>query len=76
MLCRNLEDNVPNSAEDGGLDYEISEGKWKTLFRAIVTFVMKILWFWLAGAEESTAINKIPELVKWNLCITGTIDAG
>ena len=27
MLCRNLEDNVENSEEDGGLACEISEGK-------------------------------------------------
>ena len=31
MLCRSLEDNVENSAEDGGLACEISEGKLKTL---------------------------------------------
>ena len=30
MLCRSLEDNVENSAEDGGLAWEISEGKLKT----------------------------------------------
>jgi hypothetical protein len=36
----------------------------------------KILWVWLAGAEESAVINKISELLKWNFCITGTIDAG
>ena len=35
----------------------------------------KILWFWLAGDEESAVINKIPELLKQNLCITGTIGA-
>jgi hypothetical protein len=35
MLCRRLEDNVENSAEDGGLAFETSEGKLKTLFRAI-----------------------------------------
>ena len=35
MLCRSLEDNFENSAEDGGLAYEISEGKLKTFFRAI-----------------------------------------
>ena len=64
MLCRSLEDNVENSAEDGGLACEISEGKLKTLFRAIVTLVVKILWFLLAGAEESAVINKIPEPVK------------
>ena len=38
--------------------------------------IVKILWFWLAGAEESAVINKIPELLKQNLCIIGTIDAG
>jgi hypothetical protein len=35
MLCRSFEDNVENSAEDGGLACEISEGKLKILFRAI-----------------------------------------
>jgi hypothetical protein len=35
-LYRRLEDNVENSAEDGGLACEISEVKVKTLFRAIV----------------------------------------
>ena len=35
MLCRSLEDNVENSANNGGLAYEISEGKLETLFRAI-----------------------------------------
>jgi hypothetical protein len=38
--------------------------------------IVKILWFWLEGAEESAVINKIPEVLKWNLCITGTIDDG
>jgi hypothetical protein len=59
-----LEDNVENSAEDGGLASEISERKLKTLFRAIAILIEKILWFWLAGAEESAVINKIPELLK------------
>jgi hypothetical protein len=75
MLCRNLEDNVENSAEDGGLACEILEGRLKTLFRAIDILIVKILWFWLAGSEESAMINKIPKLLKQNLCITGTIDA-
>ena len=35
MMYRSLEDNVENSAEDGGLACEILEGKLKTLFRAI-----------------------------------------
>jgi hypothetical protein len=38
MLCRSLKDNVDNSAEDGGLAYEISEGRLKTLI-----LVVKIL---------------------------------
>jgi hypothetical protein len=37
-MCRSLEDNVENSAEDGSLACEISKGRLKTLFRAIVTF--------------------------------------
>jgi hypothetical protein len=64
MLYWSLEDNVENSVEDGGLTCEISEGKLKALFRAIVTLIVKILWFCLAGAEESAVINKIPELLK------------
>jgi hypothetical protein len=76
MLCRSFEYNVENSAEDGGLAYEISEGRLKTFLRAIDSLIVKILWFWLAGAEESAVINKIPELLKQKLCITGTIDAG
>ena len=43
MLCWSLEDNVENSAEVGGLAYEISEGKLKTLFRAIAVLIVKIL---------------------------------
>jgi hypothetical protein len=76
MLCRSLEDNVENSVEDGGLACKISEGKLKTLFRTIAVLIVRILWFWLAGAEESAVINKIPELLKQNIWITGTIDAG
>ena len=57
-MCRSLEDIVENSAEDGGLSCEISEGKLKTLFRAIALLIGKILWLWLAGAEESAVINK------------------
>jgi hypothetical protein len=41
MLCRSLEDNVENSVEDGGLVSEISEGKLKTLFRAIAVLIVK-----------------------------------
>jgi hypothetical protein len=71
-----LKDNVGNSAEDGGLACEISEGTLKTLIRAIAILILKILWFWLAGTEELAMINKISELLTQKLCITGTIDAG
>ena len=71
-----MEDNVENTAEDGGLVCEISEGKLKTLPGLLLFWIVTILWFWLAGAEESAVINKIPELLKQKLCITGTIDAG
>jgi hypothetical protein len=43
MLFRSLEDNVENSAKDGGLACEISEGKLKTLFRALAVFIVRIL---------------------------------
>jgi hypothetical protein len=76
MLCRSLEDNVENSAEDGVLACEISERRLKTFFRAIASLIVKILWFWLAEVEESAVINKTPDLLKQKLCITGTIDAG
>ena len=42
MLCRSLEDNVENTAEDGALVCEISEGKLKTLFRAVAVLIVKI----------------------------------
>jgi hypothetical protein len=71
-----LEDNVENSAEDGGLAFEMSEGKLKTFSGPLLFWIVKILWFWLAGPEESSVINKIPKLLKQKLCITGTIDAG
>jgi hypothetical protein len=64
MLCRSLEDNVKNSAEDGGLACEISEGRLKTFFRAVAILIVKILWFWLAEAKESAVINKILEPLK------------
>jgi hypothetical protein len=64
MLCRSLGDNVENSAEDGGLACEISEGRLKTLIRAVAILTVKSLWFWLAGTEESAVISKIPELLK------------
>jgi hypothetical protein len=75
-MCRSLEDNLENSVEDGGLACEISERRLKTLIRAMAVLIVKILWFCLAGSLESALINKIPELVKQKLCITGTIDCG
>ena len=64
MFCRSLEDNVENSAEDGGLACENAEGRLKTLIRILAILIVKILWFWLAGTEESAVINKSPELLK------------
>jgi hypothetical protein len=64
MFCRSLEDNVENSADDGGLACEISEGRLKTLIRAVAILTVKVLWFWLAGAKDSAVINNISELVK------------
>jgi hypothetical protein len=69
MFCRSLDDKVQNSAEDRGLACEISGGRFKFLIRAAAILSMKILWFWLAGAEESVVLNKIPDLLKQNLCI-------
>jgi hypothetical protein len=66
MFCRSLEDIVKNNAEDGGLACEISEGRLKSLIRAIAILIVKILWFWLAGTEDSALITKIPELLKQN----------
>jgi hypothetical protein len=45
-----------------GLAGEVSEGSLKTI-RAVGDFDLS-LWFWLARAEESAMINKIPELPK------------
>jgi hypothetical protein len=73
MLCRSLEENAENSAEDGGLACEISEGRLKTLIRAIASLIVKILWFWLAGAEESAGINKIPELLSETFAFLGIL---
>jgi hypothetical protein len=44
MLCRGLEDNVENSAEDGGLAFEIPEGRLKTLFRDVAFLTVNSLW--------------------------------
>jgi hypothetical protein len=57
MFCSSLEDNVENSANDGSLACEISEGRLKTLIRADAVLIVKILWFWLAGAEEAKPLH-------------------
>ena len=57
MFCRSLGDNVESNALNGGLACEISEGRLKTLIRTIASLIIKILWFWLAGAEESAVIK-------------------
>jgi hypothetical protein len=64
MFYRSLENNVENRAEYGRLACEISEGRLNTLIRAVAILIVKILLFWLAEAEESALINKIPELLK------------
>jgi hypothetical protein len=68
-----LEDNVESSEDNEELACEISEVRLKTQGHVLI---VRLLWFWLFGAEESALINKIPELLKRNLCITRTIDAG
>jgi hypothetical protein len=45
MLYRSLAGNVENSAEDGGLACEISQGRLKIFFRADAILIVKILWF-------------------------------
>lgn len=63
-----LEDkNVKNNAEDGGLTCEISERSLK----GHVLFWIKILWFRVAGAEESPAINKTRKLRKQIFALLG-----
>jgi hypothetical protein len=39
-------------------------------------FCVKNLWFWASGAEKLPVFNKIPALVKWNLCFAGILGAG
>ena len=67
-----MEDNVKNSAKDGGLACEISEGKIKDFYSGHV-LIVKILWFWLAGAEESAVSNKIPEPLKRTFMLLGLL---
>jgi hypothetical protein len=40
MFCRSLEDDVENSANDGDLAWEISEGRLKT----VDVLIVRILW--------------------------------
>ena len=66
-----MEDNVKNSAKDGGLACEISEGRLKT-YQGHIS-IEKILWFWLARAEESAVISKIPEPIKQTFVLLGLL---
>ena len=59
-----MEDNVEKSINNGGLAFEISEGRLNILIRSCAALIVKILWFWLAEAEESVVINKMPKLLK------------
>ena len=52
MFYRSLENNVENSAEDGGLACETSDRTVKNLIRTVAMLIVKILWFWLAETEE------------------------
>ena len=36
---------IENSAKDGDLACEVSEGRLKTFFRAVAILIVKILWF-------------------------------
>lgn len=53
---------------------EVSKGSLK-ISQGDLLFQIKILWFWFVGAEESAVINKAPELLKWNLCFPGILNA-
>ena len=50
--------------KNGGLACEISEGKLKTLFRAIAILDCEDSVVLVSWGEESAVINKIPELLK------------
>jgi hypothetical protein len=54
-------------ADDRGLACEAPEVNLKTLLGLFV-ILNKIPWFRLAGAEESSVINKGPEAQSWNFC--------
>jgi hypothetical protein len=64
-----LEDNIENSAENGGLACEISEGKLKTLFRAIAILDCKncedsvVL---VSCDEQDTRTTKAKTLHYWD----------
>ena len=70
-LCRSLEDTVENKAEDGDLACEISEGRLKTYQGHVL--IVKILWFWLAGTEESAVFNTIPEPLRQTFVLLGLL---
>lgn len=64
-LCRSLEDKdvVEDTGAEGGLPGSWSLRGLRTLWHHFVNVELR-LWFCLAGAEESTVINKIPEPLK------------
>jgi hypothetical protein len=47
--------------EDGLVKFQREDSR---LISAVGVLIVKVLWFWLAGAEESAVVNKIPELLK------------
>ena len=58
MSIESLRDkNLESNADDGGLACQASKGEFKGSNGAILLFWIKILWFWLAGAEESSVID-------------------
>jgi hypothetical protein len=58
MFYRSLEDNVEDSVKVEGQACEISEGRLKTLIRAVAILIGKILWFRLAGVKNQLLLRK------------------
>ena len=48
-------------------------GNIKDSYQDHVVLIVKILWFWLAGAEVSAVISKIPELLKQTFELLGLL---
>jgi hypothetical protein len=69
-----LEDKTfESSAGDEDLGCDVLEGS-KGSHRPLVCRICAV---WSVEAEESSAVtDKRPELIKKNLCIAGTMDAG